>query len=61
MAITDLLFGYPIIFWTAAHKLDQDHPAQCRTEADFTRLLGTSRDRTDHEGKGERLPSASVN
>jgi hypothetical protein len=42
MAITDLLFGYPIIFWTAAHELDQDQPAQCRTEADFTRLSGTS-------------------
>ena len=33
MAITDLLFGYPIIFWTAAD--DRQH-AQCRPEADFT-------------------------
>jgi hypothetical protein len=25
-----ITFGYPIIFWTAAHELDQDQPAQCR-------------------------------
>lgn len=41
----------PIIFWTSAH--DRQH-AQCRTEANFTRLSGTRRHRTNHDGMDER-------
>jgi hypothetical protein len=59
--VTDLLFRYPIIFWTAAHELARPTGPVQAGRLDFTRLSGTNRDRTNHEGPGERMPSASVN
>jgi len=49
----------PHHFLDCRHDRDQDQLAQCRTEADFTRLSGTSRPRRD--GRTPALITASVN
>jgi hypothetical protein len=54
MTITDLLFGYPIIFWTAATtaiKTNSPNAGRRPISQGFQGLAA------DHDGTGERLPS----